>query len=121
MKPTLNGHPLSRELLYLLLLLKTSARTGFNYATVPYYFGGFLFAGYKPFGKCADEGDFFSAQCLDIKICLIGGTTWFDTASKIFPSQVIVTYNDFESTVVGLENNECNVIGGSVSVEIRLL
>ena len=71
----------------------------------------------KPFGKCADDGDFFSSQCRGLKICLIGGTTWFDTASKVFPSQSIVTYNDFEGTVIGLENGECNVIGGSVSRE----
>lgn len=56
-----------------------------------------------------------------MKICLIDGTTWFDAASKIFPSQTIVTYRDFESTVVGLENKECNVIGGSVRYELVLL
>eukprot|EP00526_Cylindrotheca_closterium_P003066 CAMPEP_0113602058 /NCGR_PEP_ID=MMETSP0017_2-20120614/554_1 /TAXON_ID=2856 /ORGANISM="Cylindrotheca closterium" /LENGTH=1493 /DNA_ID=CAMNT_0000510381 /DNA_START=144 /DNA_END=4625 /DNA_ORIENTATION=- /assembly_acc=CAM_ASM_000147 len=99
---------------------ETSARSGFNYATMPYYFGGFVFAGLKPFGKCADNGDFFSVECLDIKICLVRGTTWFDTASKVFPSETIVAYNNFESTVIGLQNNECNVIGGT-QVDVALV
>ncbi|CAJ1933061.1 unnamed protein product [Cylindrotheca closterium] len=99
---------------------ESSAKSGFNYATIPYYFGGFVFGGIKPFAKCADNGDFFTVGCLDMKICLVDGTSWYDTASTVFPSEVIVTYNDFEATVVGLENGECNIIGGS-QVDVELI
>jgi general L-amino acid transport system substrate-binding protein len=72
-----------------------------------------VFAGYHPYAGCADSGDFFSPPCLDMKICLVGGTTWFDTAQEVFPSEFISTYAAFEDTVKALQNGECNVIGGS--------
>ena len=87
---------------------------------MPYYFGGLVFAGRPPFGQCADKGDFFSPQCLELKICLVGGTTWYDTAMDVFPSETIVAYSEFSETVMGLENGECNVIGGS-QVDVELI
>lgn len=78
-----------------------------------------MFAGYPPYAGCADRGDYFSPECLDMKICLVGGTSWFDTAQEIFPSEFLSTYGEFEDTVNALQNGgECNVIGGSqVDVE----
>lgn len=63
---------------------------------------------YFSYGNCADNLDFSSAACVDVKICVNDGTTFAGIVANRFPSANIVPKQSGEFVAEGLKNGDCN-------------
>jgi len=104
-------HTLSREV--------REATTGQKFDFSPtYFYDGLGFSGPHPYGLCADkltfDGTEISPDCVDTRICVIGGSTWLDAflgPLSIPDNNFVVTADEGESQGK-LISGECNVIAG---------
>ena len=66
------------------------------------------FAG--PKGNCADKLDWESADCADLKICVIEDTTHWEVAIDLFPENVLVRSKDNDDFGTFLESGKYSCI-----------
>ena len=70
------------------------------------------FAGVPPYSSCADKNDSVSVECVELKICVNGNTSWFSITQSLFHEYYIVVIYSFEDAIVFLNKGVCNVIAG---------
>eukprot|EP00586_Coscinodiscus_wailesii_P019031 CAMPEP_0172518068 /NCGR_PEP_ID=MMETSP1066-20121228/290236_1 /TAXON_ID=671091 /ORGANISM="Coscinodiscus wailesii, Strain CCMP2513" /LENGTH=1365 /DNA_ID=CAMNT_0013300363 /DNA_START=216 /DNA_END=4313 /DNA_ORIENTATION=- len=95
-------------------IFEPTAETGFTFSASPYLYDGLKYGGIPPFGSCADNLDWSSPQCLDLKICVEKGSTWHATTTKWFPKDVIVTVDSdgSDTEIQYLNKGLCNCFAG---------
>lgn len=64
---------------------------------------------------CADILDTTSEECLDLKICILSGTTTLTLFRARFAGRFIVPQQTLEEVVAGLTTGACNVIAGGTT------
>jgi general L-amino acid transport system substrate-binding protein len=82
---------------------------GLSFSPVVFY-DGLAFAGIPPYDQCADEIDYTSTECKDLKICVQDGTTTIDIVLKLFPESIVVPLATSEETFEAL-GDQCYAIG----------
>jgi general L-amino acid transport system substrate-binding protein len=73
------------------------------------------FAGTPRFRQCAENLDWNSGDCSDLRVCVTEKTTQFDLLTDIFPASRLHVTNSSSETVESFGNGKCNALaGGSV-------
>ena len=69
-----------------------------------------VFGGVAPFPSCAEDLDYFSERCLQLKICVRRGTTFEDAVHEHFPAVRVVTVSSNDALFESIDQGLCNVI-----------
>jgi len=85
----------------------------FSFAPIPYYFAGLTFGGIPRFVNCADNHDYTSIGCQDVKICISSSSSWYDVVTNIFPPENVVGTQGLEFGVREVQQGRCNVLGAT--------
>src|SRR6056300_581471 len=86
------------------------SKSPFSYAPMPYYFEGLTFAGIPRFVECADNYDYISVECQDVKVCTGRLTSFYDVISNIFPRENVVGTEGMSASVSAIREGLCNVL-----------
>lgn len=71
------------------------------------------YAGIPPFAACADNLDYLSPECVDLRLCVNAASTWYQVSRKLFPDSIIVAVSeDTSNQIEFLEQGICNAIAG---------
>lgn len=86
---------------------------GYSFAR-PNFYDGLSFGGVPPFATCADNLDWESEKCQDLRVCVSEGTTFFRIMNRLFPGRVVVPKATGALVAEGLALGDCNAISGGV-------
>eukprot|EP00538_Stauroneis_constricta_P000360 CAMPEP_0119553956 /NCGR_PEP_ID=MMETSP1352-20130426/6561_1 /TAXON_ID=265584 /ORGANISM="Stauroneis constricta, Strain CCMP1120" /LENGTH=924 /DNA_ID=CAMNT_0007600449 /DNA_START=70 /DNA_END=2844 /DNA_ORIENTATION=+ len=106
----LTTHTLERD------LNEPRTNTGLTFSQ-PIFYDGLTFGGVPAFVQCADDRDITSVSCRSLKICVTKDTTFESQLMDLFDADFMISRDSIQDAVLGLEDNDCNVIaGGNVDV-----
>ena len=90
--------------------------TAFDFSPI-YFYDGLVFSGEMPYGKCANDLNFFDGDCRDTKICITQGSTWLDTllGPLDVPEANLVIVLSFEEGLEKHVSGECTVLTGEIA------
>jgi hypothetical protein len=88
---------------------KPKSSSPFSYATIPYFWTGVSVGGRRPFASCADKSDYYSAECQDLKICVMV-SSFSERLQQIFPDQNMVLVYETTHVYEFFNTGTCNVI-----------
>mmetsp|Transcript_27130 Transcript_27130/g.45231 ORF Transcript_27130/g.45231 Transcript_27130/m.45231 type:complete len:851 (-) Transcript_27130:149-2701(-) len=94
-------------------VMETASGEGFDFSQVNFY-DALSVGGKPPYGKCADNEDWVSQACQDLRVCVGLGTTTIEVARGLFPESIIVERSNSEQVVWGLIAGSCNAIFGGL-------
>lgn len=86
--------------------------TGVTFTT-PYFYDGMELTGISPYAECANSVE--RANCTDLHVCVVQGTTYVPIVTKLFPqTDAITLVSSFQEMFDHLADGECNVLVGDV-------
>ena len=89
---------------------KKTSESPFSFAALPSILTGMVFGGITPFPSCAEDIDYVSESCVNLKICVTGGTTFEDVLRELFPAVRIAVVPSNDELVTAIGRGLCNVI-----------
>ncbi|CAJ1945590.1 unnamed protein product [Cylindrotheca closterium] len=96
-------------------VLEATTEIGFDF-TAPNYYDGLSFGGVPSFVDCADNLNFRSSDCQDLKICVVAGTTFEEKLREFgVDDGFLVLQSAGYLLAEGLRMGTCNVVAGGVS------
>jgi len=88
-----------------------STGVGFSYS-LPTFHDEIHFSGRPPYGQCANDLDVTSAECQDLRICVVDGTTTIGIVKDRFPPRFVKESKTSPEMFQDFNSEQCNAIVG---------
>ena len=87
----------------------------------PYLYNGVVFAGRPNFVACAEQKDTLNGDCLDLSVCVMGGTLTEELVRTLLPGSAILAEDNPHDVFRHFVLGTCKVIfGNPLSLDEKL-
>lgn len=94
----------------LLLIQQPTTQVGYSF-TIPYLYGGMVFAGIPDYAECADTLN-VNGTCADVRVCVVDGSTYVDRVTELLPDASLTVTPMMNALYERLRDGICNVLAG---------